>query len=101
MIVFLYVYVKMVLTDHLSCLAVFCCIIAPPPAEAQQKMYTDTNISLDDKVVARKMLAKSFLLKYSADVKQKKGEGILKSTDIGVFVFHPYSLLVQLANQLC
>lgn len=66
-------------------------------------MYTDTNILLDDKVVARKMLAKSFLFKYSADVKQKKkkGEGILKSTDIGIFVFHPYSLLVQLANQLC
>lgn len=91
----------MVLTDHLSCLAVFCCIIAPPPAEAQQKMYTHTNI-LDDKVVAREMLAKSFLFKYSSDVKQKKkGEGILKSTDIGIFVFHPYSLLVQLANQLC
>lgn len=53
-------------------------------------MYTDTNILLDDKVVARKMLAKSFLFKYSADVKQKKkGEGILKSTDIGIFVFHP------------
>lgn len=67
-------------------------------------MYTDTNILLDDKVVARKMLAKSFLFKYSADVKQKKkkkGEGILKSTAIGIFVFHPYSLLVQLANQVC
>lgn len=33
--------------------------------------------------------------------KKKKGEGILKSTDIGIFVFHPYSLLVQLANQVC
>lgn len=70
--ILVHVHVKMLLTDHLSCLAVFCCIIAPPPAEAQQKMYTDTNILLDDKVVARKMLAKSFLFKYSADVKQKK-----------------------------
>lgn len=54
------------------------------------------------KLLQEKCWQKSFLFKYSADVKQKKkGEGILKSTDIGIFVFHPYSLLVQLANQLC